>query len=67
MIRAVLFDYGDTLVVARKHDEEIIPMALRESFKAFKRSGLSDAQGLFSQNRTLVLFSATPKTFTSKP
>ena len=40
MIRAVFFDYGDTLVVARKRDEEIMAKALREAFKALKRSGL---------------------------
>ncbi len=54
MIRAVLFDYGDTLVVARKHDEEIIPMALRESFKAFKRTGLDIGYEKFAEHDICV-------------
>ena len=40
LIRAVLFDYGDTLIVGKKPDQEIIPEALKESFRAFKKNGV---------------------------
>jgi FMN phosphatase YigB (HAD superfamily) len=40
LIRALLFDYGDTLVVTKKRGAEIISLATRESFRVFKRHGL---------------------------
>jgi HAD superfamily hydrolase (TIGR01509 family) len=50
LIRAILFDYGDTLVVARKQGEEIMTLGLKESFEAFKRTGLDIGYAKFVEH-----------------
>ena len=40
MVRAVLFDYGDTLVRARMPEQRILARALRRSYDSLKTSGL---------------------------
>lgn len=64
MIRAVLFDYGDTLVVPRVAGREILSKALRESFKVYQRSskGISFADFLEKDKAVFNKYAELEKT-----
>ena len=49
MIRAVLFDYGDTLVEGTRPDDEIMQAALEKAFRVFKRNGLEMDSAAFAE------------------
>ena len=48
LIKAVLFDYGDTLVVTRKSNPELVSKAMKESYLAFKEFGLGRSYAEFA-------------------
>lgn len=54
MLRAVIFDYGETLVIAKKPERAMGETALRAAFNAFKKNGMTiEYEEFLAEDRTI--------------
>lgn len=54
LIRAVVFDYGDTLVVRKRIDDKILRKGILRSFRVYKANGMAASKSKFLELDTEV-------------